>query len=43
VLARALAAPNPAPRYFVTTPTWIMAGLRRVLPTRALDAVLARG
>jgi NAD(P)-dependent dehydrogenase (short-subunit alcohol dehydrogenase family) len=43
VLVRALAAPNPAPRYFVTTPTWIMAGLRRVLPTRALDAVLARG
>jgi NAD(P)-dependent dehydrogenase (short-subunit alcohol dehydrogenase family) len=43
VLVRALAAPNPAPRYFVTTPTWIMVGLRRVLPTRALDAVLARG
>jgi NAD(P)-dependent dehydrogenase (short-subunit alcohol dehydrogenase family) len=42
VLARALDAANPAPRYFVTTPTWIMAGLRRVLPTRALDAFLAR-
>ncbi|MFN3641616.1 MAG: SDR family NAD(P)-dependent oxidoreductase [Gemmobacter sp.] len=43
VLARALDAPRPAPRYFVTTPTWIMAGLRRVLPTRALDRILAMG
>lgn len=43
VLARALDAPNPAPRYFVTTPTWIMAGLRRALPTRLLDRVLAQG
>ncbi len=43
VLARAVEARTPAPRYFVTAPTWIMAGLRRVLPTRALDAILARG
>lgn len=42
-LLRALEAPNPAPRYFVTTPTYIMAALRRVLPTRALDWLLARG
>ncbi|MFN6979536.1 MAG: SDR family NAD(P)-dependent oxidoreductase, partial [Gemmobacter sp.] len=43
VLARALDARSPAPRYFVTTPTWIMAGLRRLLPTRALDRILAMG
>jgi len=42
-LLRALTAPNPKPRYFVTTPTYLMAFLRRILPTRALDAVLARG
>lgn len=42
VLARALEARNPAPRYFVTTPTWIMAAARRLLPTRALDALAAR-
>lgn len=43
VLARALDAPNPAPRYRVTTPTHVMAVLRRLLPTRGLDAILARG
>lgn len=42
-LVRALEAPNPRARYFVTTPTYIMATLRRVLPTRALDWMLARG
>lgn len=42
VLARALEAANPAPRYLVTTPTWIMAAARRLLPTRALDALAAR-
>jgi NAD(P)-dependent dehydrogenase (short-subunit alcohol dehydrogenase family) len=43
VLARALDARNPAPRYFVTTPTFVMAALKRLLPTRGLDAILARG
>lgn len=42
-LVHALEAKQPRPRYFVTTPTYIMAALRRVLPTRALDWVLARG
>jgi NAD(P)-dependent dehydrogenase (short-subunit alcohol dehydrogenase family) len=42
VLARAMEARNPAPRYLVTTPTWIMAAARRLLPTRALDALAAR-
>ncbi|WP_415921386.1 SDR family oxidoreductase [Tateyamaria sp. SN6-1] len=42
-LVHALEAPRPRPRYFVTTPTYIMATLRRLLPTRALDWVLSRG
>jgi NAD(P)-dependent dehydrogenase (short-subunit alcohol dehydrogenase family) len=41
-LARALEHPNPRPRYFVTTPTYAMAALRRILPGRMLDRVLAR-
>ena len=42
-LIRALEAPRPAPRYYVTTPTYLMGGLRRILPTRALDWLLAKG
>ncbi len=42
-LLHALTAPNPKPRYYVTTPTYLMGGLRRVLPTRALDWLLAKG
>lgn len=42
-LIHALEAPNPRPRYYVTTPTYLMGTLRRLLPTRALDAVLRRG
>lgn len=42
-LVRALEDPRPRPRYFVTTPTYLANVLRRLLPTRALDAVLARG
>lgn len=42
-LLRALNAPRPKPRYYVTTPTYIFGTLRRSLPTRALDAILARG
>ena len=41
-LIHALEAPRPRPRYFVTTPTYLSNVLRRVLPTRALDWVLAR-
>lgn len=41
-LIHALESPNPRPRYFVTTPTYIANLLRRVLPTRGLDWVLSR-
>ncbi len=41
-LIHALEAPRPKARYFVTTPTYLSDILRRVLPTRALDWVLAR-
>ncbi|MCG7494221.1 SDR family NAD(P)-dependent oxidoreductase [Thalassobius sp. Cn5-15] len=42
-LLRALNANRPKARYYVTTPTYIMGTLRRVLPTRALDWLLAKG
>mmetsp|Transcript_28995 Transcript_28995/g.55610 ORF Transcript_28995/g.55610 Transcript_28995/m.55610 type:complete len:289 (+) Transcript_28995:732-1598(+) len=42
-LVHAIEASRPRPRYFVTTPTYLMAALRRLLPTRALDWVLSRG
>lgn len=42
-LIRALEDPRPAPRYFVTTPTYLMNAARRLLPTRALDWLLAKG
>ncbi|MEL6801300.1 MAG: SDR family oxidoreductase [Pseudomonadota bacterium] len=41
-LIHALESPRPRPRYYVTTPTYLMATLRRLLPTRALDALLRR-
>lgn len=41
-LAHALTAANPRPRYMVTTPTYIVAALVRLLPRRWLDAVIAR-
>jgi short-subunit dehydrogenase len=40
-LIHALESPRPRPRYYVTTPTYIMAAMRRLLPYRALDAALA--
>ena len=40
---RALESARPHPRYYVTTPTHAMGMLRRVLPTRLLDALLIRG
>ena len=42
-IIRALESPRPRPRYYVTTPTHAMGALRRLLPTRWLDAVLIRG
>ncbi len=38
----ALESPRPRPRYYVTEATWILATLKRLLGTRALDAVLSR-
>lgn len=34
---------NPRPRYYVTTPTYLMGIARRILPTRALDWLAGRG
>jgi NAD(P)-dependent dehydrogenase (short-subunit alcohol dehydrogenase family) len=42
-LIRALEDRRPRPRYFVTTPTYLMALARRFLPTRALDWLIAKG
>lgn len=39
----ALESANPKPRYFITTPTYLMGFLRRVLTSRALDAVVSKG
>lgn len=41
-LAHALEHPRPKPRYYVTFPTHLMGRLRRLLPTRALDALIDR-
>jgi NAD(P)-dependent dehydrogenase (short-subunit alcohol dehydrogenase family) len=43
VLVKALESKRPKARYYVTTPTWVMGFVRRILPTRALDWVIARG
>lgn len=42
-LLHALTSARPKPRYYVTTPTYLMGFLRRLLPTRWLDAVIVRG
>lgn len=41
-LIHAVEAKRPKPRYYVTTPTYLMGGLKRILPTRALDWILSR-
>ena len=41
-LIHALESPRPRARYYVTKVTYIMGTLRRLLPTRALDWVIAR-
>jgi len=38
---RAVESKRPKPRYYVTVTTYAAALLRRILPTRALDAVAA--
>ena len=42
-ILHALENPRPAPRYYVTGPTWMSGIGRRLLPTRALDWVARRG
>ena len=42
-LVHALEARRPRARYYVTTPTYLMGFARRVLPTRALDWLIAKG
>lgn len=41
-IIHALESPRPKPRYYVTTPTYLMGTLKRILPTRALDWVIAK-
>jgi len=38
-LVKALESRTPKPRYYVTVPTYVAAFLRRLLPTRTLDAI----
>lgn len=42
-LFHALEANRPRPRYYVTTAPYFMGAARRVLPTRALDWLIAKG
>ena len=42
-LIHAVKARRPRARYFVTTPTYLMGFARRILPTRALDWLIAKG
>lgn len=42
-LLHAVTAAKPKPRYYVTRPTYLAGLMRRLLPTRLLDAVLLRG
>ena len=41
-LVQALQSRRPKSRYYVTVPTYVAVLLRRLLPTRALDAIAAR-
>jgi len=41
-LVHALESPRPRARYFVTTPTYLMAAAARLLPLRWLDAIARR-
>lgn len=42
-LIHAVEAKRPKARYYVTTPTYLMGFLRRILSTRALDWLIAKG
>ncbi len=39
---RALEAPNPKPRYMITGATYLASTLHRILPDRAVDAIVSR-
>ena len=41
-LAHAVESRRPRPRYYVTTPTHVAGAARRLLPTRAMDWLMAR-
>lgn len=41
-LLHALTSPRPKRRYYITLPTHLMGALRRILPTRLLDAVILK-
>ena len=41
-LLHAATSKRPKPRYYVTTPTYLMGFLKRILSTRALDAICKR-
>ena len=40
-VVKALESPRPRPRYYVTFPTYLFAGLKRILSQRMLDRVLS--
>ncbi len=42
-LVKALESVRPRARYYVTVPTYLMGALRRILPTRMLDWLIAKG
>nr|HMS93991.1 short-chain dehydrogenase [Tabrizicola sp.] len=42
-LIHAIEAYRPKARYYVTTPTYLMGFARRILPTRMLDWLIAKG
>ncbi len=41
-LVHALESPRPRPRYYITTPTYLMGAARRLLPQRVLDWALSK-
>ena len=42
-LRHALESKRPKPRYYVTTPTYMMGTFKRILTTRMLDKILSKG
>ena len=42
-LIHALDSPRPRARYYVTVPTHLAGAFKRLLPTRLLDRVVAKG